>query len=183
MQFLDYLFLQHRSRSGFSVSPLSIKAYALSKKLESTSTVLSISKKLESIVKFKLNRISSNNKAQAVQTQALSVTARFKTGYQFVQKILPIVRTATLRERSYKRGTNSDPSEKISFSFPCCEGYFLTTFVFNTAQLIGPGLDKSLIICDSSHVLEENIHFHLNIADSYKYISKALEIWKTTILP
>lgn len=117
----------------------------------------------------------SNNKAQAVQTQAVSVTARFKIGYQFAQKILPIVRTATLRERRYKSNTNSEPSEQISFSFPCCEGYFSTTFVFNTAQLIGPGLDKSLIIYDNSHVLEENIHFQINIADSYKYILKLLK--------
>lgn len=50
-----------------------------------------------------------------MQTPAVSVTAVFKTGYQFAQKILPVVRIATLRERSYKRGTNSESPEKNQF--------------------------------------------------------------------
>lgn len=39
---------------------------------------------------------------KAVQTQAVSVTARFKTGYQFAQKILPKVRTAIQRKKLQK---------------------------------------------------------------------------------
>lgn len=67
-------------------------------------------------------------------------------------KVSSTVRTAIQRERE-KEGTEGvptlKPSGQISFSFPCCAAYLLTTFVLNIAKVVGPGLDKPLMIYDN----------------------------------